>query len=127
MELKERLWEIVKDTPELTYYDFLCNLEGWTLDGVYDGDALAFVVITKGPEFHFVSCGTKLKVNRAILAKYPGSLIDRYGFAETSTPKTPEYTRQHRFNKLIGFVPTHETDTHVFYRIERIKCLPFPS
>lgn len=119
--LIDELWNIVK--KDVTYYDLLCNMQDWKIDGVYDGETLAFIVISKGPEFHFVSCGTGLKVNRVILKTWPGSLIEQYGYAETFTPKTPEYARQHRFNKRLGFQPVREDENNVYYRIERLTCL----
>mgnify|MGYP000615519730 CR=1 FL=1 len=120
-ELKDRLWEHMRETPGLTRFEFLHNLHGWMLDAIYDGDEIAAIFIVKGAEFHFVKLNSTSKANKAVLKKYPGELIAKYGYAETHTPKTPDFDRQHRFNKIIGFFPVREDDSHVYYRIEKLR------
>jgi hypothetical protein len=55
------------------------------------------------------------KVVRDVLQKQ----FDAYGNVTTRTPK--HETRQHRFNRAIGFVATGEDEYDVFYKLDRIR------
>lgn len=119
--LKEILWEHLRNTPGLTRFEFLHNLHGWMLDAVYQAGEVVAIFIVKGPEFHFVKLNLVAQANKSILKQYPGQLIEKYGYAETHTPKTPDFDRQHKFNKIIGFVPIREDEANVYYRIEKLR------
>lgn len=118
-EAIEKLWEVVAAEPDVyvTREQFLKNLEGYEVTPEYFEGEMIGVVLNKGPAFHFTTFGKPWRADKAMLAKWPGSLIDRYGYAETFTPI--EDTRQQRFNRRVGFVETHRDAQYVYYRIER--------
>lgn len=114
MDIVGRLWE---DSPLfLTREEFEATLQGWTIDPVeVDGRTIG-VVLVKGPEFHF-SKFDETPVGRAMLRKYPGSLIEQYGYALTRTPKDDE--RMLKFNERLGFFVIGEDEYDVHLRIEK--------
>jgi hypothetical protein len=116
----DALWNHVKDDLYVTREEFVRSLDGYALHPEFnDMGQMIGVVISKGPHFHFATFGVKWKLTKAMLAKWPGSLIDKYGYAETFTPL--EDTRQQRFNQRVGFVETKRDDQYVHYKIERVR------
>ncbi len=117
----DRLWE--KDEPLVftTKDQYVKNLEGWDFTvHTVDGEP-AFVALSCGPVFHFTSLGSHKSLPMKIIRSFLQQLIERYGYAETRTPANDE--RQHRFNKLLGFVETGRDEyNYVIYRIERLRC-----
>lgn len=117
-DLMGRLWA---DSPLfLTREEFEKSLEGWTLDPIRDAAGNAAVLfVVNGPRFHFAKFDPAYQAGREILRKYPGELIERYGYALTSTPK--EDARQRRFNERLGFFQVGEDEHDIHYRIEKLK------
>jgi len=119
-EIIELLWQQAQQTLYIDREAFIRSLDGWTIDPQYnDADELACVWLTNGPQLHFTTFGNKWCATRDDIRKRVGTLIDRYGHAETFTPK--EDSRQARFNKLIGFFVTHEDEFYIHYKIERLR------
>jgi hypothetical protein len=120
MDIIERLW---KDSfLFITRDEFEISLLGWTIDPVYSNGEVAAVFLVNGPKFHFAKFDHKLQAGKAILRKYPGELIAKYGYAETSTPK--EDSRQLRFNRRLGFFVTSEDEFDFHLRIEKMRYGP---
>jgi hypothetical protein len=118
--MDDLIGELWKQSPLcITREQFAKGLEGWTFDPVYKDGEMAAVVLVNGPEFHFSVFTKGLRCTKAHLAKYPGSLIERYGYATTRTPK--DDTRQRRFNERCGFFVTGEDAFDIHYRIERLR------
>jgi hypothetical protein len=116
--LLDLLWE---DSPLfVTREAFEKGLEGWDLHDLHGPTGVAIIFVVKGPEFHFCKCDPAYQVTREDLRQWPGSLIERYGYAETRTPK--DDTRQQRFNQRLGFVQVGEDEQHVHYRITRMRA-----
>lgn len=114
------LWSGVKDRLYITREAFEESLNGWTLEPMCrDDGAVGFIFSSRGPEFHFSTFGTGMQATRAVLKKYPGEIIARYGFALTKTPK-PDI-RQQRFNERIGFYRVGEDEYDIFYRIDQMR------
>jgi len=120
-DLIGKLWE--QSPLFLTRSEFAKTLEGWTFDPVYRDRETIGVFLVKGPEFHFAKFDDT-PADKSILRKYPGDLIAKYGYAQTSTPK--DDARQRRFNERLGFKVAGETQHDVIYRIteSRIKENP---
>lgn len=113
------LWEQMKDKLYMTPEQFAAGYEGCEFDAWRRPDGSIYLLfIVRGPEFHFVKFGDE-PADRAILDKYPGALIDRYGYAQTKTPK--DDTRQQRFNERLGFYRTGEDDLDIHYRIDHLR------
>ena len=115
---------LFEQTP---FYDtlekFTQSLDGWELDIVEADGEIAGVFVVRGPEFHFAKF-SDMPATRAHLKKYPGLLIEQYGYAVTKTPKTD--TRQQRFNERLGFYKTGEDEYDIHYKIDilrRKSCL----
>jgi hypothetical protein len=109
----------------LSREEFEATLDGWTLDPVERNGEVIGVFVVKGPEFHFDKWDDT-SADRAILRKYPGSLVEQYGYAVTRTPKDDH--RQLAFNRRLGFEPIAEDEYDVIQRItrerftRRVKC-----
>lgn len=127
MNAIDRMWDFVKNDLYISKEEFVKSLDGYAIDPEFDDNQqMIGVVIHKGAMFHFMTFGLKWHATKALLAKWPGSLIDKYGYAETHTPLEDE--RQHRFNRRIGFVETKRDEHNIYYRIERTKsCQPSPG
>lgn len=117
-DIREMLWEKARETLFIDKTQFLSYLGEWTIDQVEIDGRLAFVTLTKGPRFHFQSMDTGRIITRRMIRDFLQPIIDRYGYAETSTPLDDE--RQHRFNLAFGFRVTGEDEYDRHYRIERI-------
>ena len=115
----DRMWDAVKDTLYISRAQFEKSLEGFVIVPEYNGDDMVAAVMHQGPVFHFITLGPKWQLTREMLRKWPGSLIKQYGYAETYTPL--EDTRQHRFNKRLGFVEIRRDAQNIYYRIEGMK------
>lgn len=102
----------------LTREQFDQTLADWDFDIVESNGLIQGVFVVKGPEFHFAKFDTT-PVNREQLRKYPGSLIEKYGYATTRTPKSD--LRQQRFNERLGFFKTGEDEYDIHYRIETLR------
>ena len=120
-DMLDILWQHASDALFISKDEFVRNLADWEIVGHDIDGKLAFISVTKGPEFHFesVKAGRALPMSRMRAFLQP--IIDQYGYAETRTPKTDEYAKQHRFNKLFGFKQTSEDEYDVFYRIEKLR------
>lgn len=104
----------------ITREQFAQSLDGWTLDLVLrDDGSIAIIFVSKGPEFHFSKFGSDIQISRAYLKKYPGSLIEKYGYALTKTPLTD--ARQIRFNERLGFYRIAEDEFDIHYRIDHLR------
>lgn len=119
MNILDKIWDHVKDDLYVTKEQFVKSLDGYAIVPEYVEGVLVGVVIHKGPSFHFMLFGTKWKLTKSMMAKWPGCLIDQYGYAETFTPI--EDTRQQRFNTRVGFVETKRDEQYVHYKIERVR------
>jgi len=102
----------------LTREQFDKTLDGWDFDIVEANGAISMVFVSKGPEFHFAKFDDT-PASRGHLKKYPGSLIEKYGYAVTHTPKTD--ARQQRFNERLGFYKTGEDEYDIHYRIDSLR------
>ena len=116
----DKIWDTVKDTLYITREQFNQSLDAYKIIPEYtkEGDLIG-AVIQNNASFHFVVFGIKWSLNKELLARWPGQIIEQYGYAETYTPF--EDTRQQRFNKRIGFFETHRDNKYVYFRIEKMK------
>jgi hypothetical protein len=120
MDVIERIWQSVCDDLYVSKSQFVASLNGYAITPEFDADAkMIGAVIHKGPDFHFILFGIKWRLDKAMLSKWPGSLIKQYGYAQTFTPI--DDTRQQRFNKRLGFFETRRDENYVYYKIERMK------
>lgn len=113
-DLIECLWQQSAPYLFIKREEFFGHMDGWDMEPVAINGQLAFIVATKGAEFHFASLGTHrlpLQLARQIVQR----LVDVYGFAMTRAPK--EDQRQHLFNLAFGFEMVHETEYDVVYQI----------
>jgi hypothetical protein len=118
MDLIGMLWEA--SPVFMTRDDFAKSLEGWDIEAMHnDRGEVAVIFASKGPAFHFCKIDPQFQATKAVLAKYPGSLIDRYGYATTSTPKTD--MRMLRFNRALGFHVTGEDALDIHQRIDSLR------
>ena len=119
-EFLDLIWEQEKDRLYITREEFDIGFDGCEFD-VYrrDDSSISMIFVVRGPEFHFVKFGTDVHASRDILNKYPGSLIDKHGYALTKTPK--EDMRQRRFNERLGFYSVDEDELDIHYKIDHLR------
>lgn len=117
-DIRDRLWEQAEPHLFIAKDEFLKNLDGWEIKPVEVDGELAFATLVKGPAFHFQSFGTRHPISLRMIKEFLRTLIDQHGYATTKTPK--EDTRQHRFNRLLGFQAVGEDEFDIHYRIEKI-------
>lgn len=98
------------------------GLDGWDL-AIEEVDGVpAFITCVQGPAFHIESLDAGKAVPLSRIKAFLQPIIDRYGYAETHTPR--HETRQRRFNLALGFFETGCDELDVFYRIEKIRGAP---
>ena len=112
------LWAKGCEKLFITKEQFAESLQGWQIEEWKEGDALAAITLKKGPEFHFVTTGA-VPIPRRLVREVLRSQLEQYGHVTTRTPKHEE--RQHRFNRIIGFVQTGEDEFDIHYRMEGIR------
>lgn len=102
----------------ITREQFISNLEGWDVEPIEIAGRVAFITMTKGPEFHFTSFETGHRIPLAVIRERLGRIIAIHGYATTKAPK--EDIKQHRINVLFGCTVTGEDEYDRHYRIERL-------
>ncbi|MES2942932.1 MAG: hypothetical protein V4772_08690 [Pseudomonadota bacterium] len=115
----EMLWRQESSFIFLTKDQYIAGVKLFEFDIVRSNDGgISGVFLVSGPEFHFAKFNNE-PASRDILRKYPGELIEKFGYAQTTTPKTD--VRQQRFNERLGFYKYSETDMDIVYRIKKSK------
>jgi len=119
-DLYDILWRAAEPSLYITKEQYLQGLTGWTLTPHHHDGHLVGIAVTKGSEFHFVTTGEKWTLSRADIRHYLEPILAEYGEVTTETPISLE--RQHRFNKILGFVETGRDEFCIRYALKR---LPF--
>jgi len=117
--LIEIVWQSLSSNYYLSKETCINNLNSCLVALENVGGKMAVTYVSNGPEFHFVKVSDKYVAKKSTLKRYPGSLIEKFGYAETCTPISDE--RQHRFNRAVGFYETHRSNSYVYYRIEKLR------
>lgn len=115
----DALWAQIEPTAYITRDQFARGLDAWEVEPVEVDGELAFAALTQGAEFHFTTFGTGRPISLAMIRARLEPILARHGFVTTRTPKGE--SRQHRFNKLIGFKAVGESEFFVNYRLDP-KC-----
>jgi hypothetical protein len=115
----ELMWRQAEPQVFITRDEFIKSLDGWEIEPIHVGDILGGAVLTRGPELHFATFGTKTSATMTIIRPRLEAIIAAHGFVRTRTPK--DATRQHRFNRLIGFEVEGEDEFYIHYRLEKIR------
>lgn len=113
----DALWAQIEPTVFISRSEFAASLADWDVEAVEIDGELAFVTMTRGPEFHFAAFGTGAPISRTMIRARLDPIIARHGFVTTRTPKEGA-DRQHRFNRAFGFQVTGEDEFFVEYK----KC-----
>lgn len=118
--LLDLAWRKVSDQLYVTPEQFAESMSGYELSPEFNVDGeIHSVVIHAGPDFHFLTLGPKWSLNKDILSRWPGKLIEQFGYATTTTPL--DDVRQHRFNKRLGFFEVSRDNVNVNYKIEKMN------
>jgi hypothetical protein len=122
-EAVDHLWGKISPDFYLTKEEFTENLKDWQIDVVVGADDIpSFIVVRKGPDFHFHSLHTGATLTMGAIKRFLRAIITAHGYAATKTPK--EDTKQRRFNERFGFEKVGEDEYDVHYRIERLPREP---
>lgn len=116
--VEQMVFDSMSESLFIDEAQFRMLMEGWTLTPDYRDSQLCGVVLTKGPELHFVTSKMR-QITRADLRNYVLPLIQTYGYAMTRCPKKD--VRQARFNLLIGFKQVGEEGIDYLFRIDTLK------
>lgn len=120
MTVEDLLWAAVEPTVYITREQYLASLVGWAIQEHTVGGELVMVVLTKGPELHFVTFGKLWSMRRADLRRYLEPVLAEHGQVTTKTPL--DDARQLRFNTILGFEATGADEFYVHLTLRR---LPF--
>jgi hypothetical protein len=120
IDVVEALWSQIEPAVFISREQFTRELEEWEIEPVEINGALAFAVLTKGPELHFASFGTGAPISLVMIKARIDPLLERYGFVTVRTPKND--VRQHRFNKRFGFKQIGSDEFFTYFRMDR-RCL----
>lgn len=118
-EIKDLIWKQMEPVVFIARADFMAELEAWSIDPVEIDGRLAFIGMSKGPEFHFISLGSGHRLSFDLVRRGLEPIIEKHGYALTKTPK--EDIRQQRFNRAYGFYPVGEDEFYIHYRLDRIR------
>jgi hypothetical protein len=116
--LVDALWTQLEPTVFITRRQFERALAEWDVTPIEIDGEVAFVTLSRGPEFHYTSMGAG-RISLAMIRGWLAPILDRYGYATTRTPK--DEPRQHRLNLRLGCVVTGEDEFFTMYRLDN-KC-----
>lgn len=120
-DLLDMIWQQAEPLVFITREEFMANLDEWEIEPVEVDGEVAFILLRKGPEFHFISFNTGRPLTLKMGRSWLEPMLARHGHVTTRTPRHAE--RQHRFNRLVGFRPIGESEFFVHYRLDQ----PCPS
>lgn len=115
-EIIDPLWKKAEPFLFITREQFERGME--TLDITpyrFDGE-LTYVTFVNGPEFHYEVYREGHTLTKGFLREVMRPICLEHGYVTTKTPK--HETRQHRFNKTIGFKKTGEDEFNIHYRMD---------
>lgn len=119
MDIRELVWERASQHLFVPKEQYMAALESWDVEPVMQDGELLLVVMRKGDELHFLTVGSRpirREVVRAVLAPQ----LAAYGRVTTRTPKVE--TRQHRFNRVVGFRQVGEDQYDILYEMTPETC-----
>lgn len=117
--LNDLLWSQAENRVYISKEQYLQSLDGWSrVEHEVSGEMVG-VVLTRGPELHFVTFGKKWNLTRADIRNYLLPLLEKFGYVETKTPK--DDVRQRRFNRIVGFEESGEDEFFVHYKMKRLR------
>lgn len=117
-EIEQMVFDAMSETLYIDEPKFFELIQNWQLTPEYKEGKLCGVVMTKGPEIHFVTAKLR-SITRADLRKYLIPLIQTFGYAQTRAPIKD--VRQARFNQLIGFELYGQEGIDNLFRITCLK------
>lgn len=127
-EIMERIWRQTEPSVFISRREFMAGLEGWDITPREIDGELVGATLVRGPEFHFISFGTRKAFPPALVADCLGPILEQHGFVRTKTPL--EDTRQRRFNERIGFRVESADEYFTTFRLEKLtlhRTSPCPS
>jgi hypothetical protein len=86
-------------------------LKGWEVNVFTRAGFDVGIVITKGPEIHFVSLSEKKALTRHNIRSYIAPLLEQHGYATT---RVPLGVTDHKLREHLGFMETWR-DEHCSY------------
>lgn len=117
-EAIRKLWEKTEPMVFITFEQFMSCFDGWEIEPFFSAGELVYIKMVKGDELHFESFG-KIGGTIQMIRDCVEPVMAAHGHVRTRTPK--EETRQHRFNKLVGFVAEGEDEFFIHYRMKKFK------
>jgi len=114
--IHDLIWDTVKNDLYISKEQFFAD---WTVVPHSVNGEVVMAMMIKDSEFHFTTFGKAWALTRADIHHYLAPIIARHGFVTTRTPL--EDTRQHRFNKLLGFKAERDDGIFTYYKLSRLR------
>ena len=116
MNVQDKIWEEIEPKVYITREQFFNGVSvcGYETDG-----ELTFASIRRGSHYHFMTFGKPQPISMQFIRDQLQPIIDEYGFVRTMTPR--EDKRQHRFNRMIGFVIESEDEFFTHFRAGKLR------
>jgi hypothetical protein len=119
-DIVDRLWAQIEADVYITRDQFVRGLADWNIEPIEVGSVLAWVTLSRGPEFHYTSFDAGMPLSFARMHGWLAPILAEYGYVTTRTLK--DEPRQHPVNRRRGFKATGEDEFCTFYRLDVAKC-----
>lgn len=115
----EELLEAYLATLDIELNGARANLAGWDVSIAQRNGEDVAIVITKGPEIHFVSLKERHAMSRRNTLQYIEPLIEKYGYATT---RVPSNVTDHKLREHLGFQQTWSDQHYTYFAL---TALPY--
>jgi len=115
--IEDMIWEKAAEDLYIGKAEYMAQLATWEIEPVERCGTIIGAVLRRGAEFHFATFGATPRIGRDTVRDVLAPQLAQFGYVTTKTPK-PE-TRQHRFNRAVGFVAVGEDEFNIHYRLDR--------
>lgn len=117
--IEDLIWEQASQFLFMPKEQYLEELRTYAIEPVHRDGLLLGAILRKEAELHFVTFKAA-PIPRQVVREALAPQFEAFGYVTTRTPKVD--SRQHRFNRLVGFRPVGEDEYDVHYRLRREDC-----
>lgn len=117
--LEDLIWEQASQYLFIPKEQYMAELAAYSLEPVTRDGRLLAVVMRREDELHFVTFKAG-PLSREMVRSALEPQLREFGRVTTRTPKVE--TRQHRFNRVVGFRQVGEDEYDVLYEMTPETC-----
>lgn len=130
-DVRELIWQDASRSLFMSREAYMRALDDWQVEPLERDGEPAFVMLTKGPEFHIVAFRTGARFPMKEFLRRLRSIADEHGYVTTRTPlydleqlnlvAMPDEASglQHEVNRRLGFVEIGRDACDIIYRLDR--------